>query len=55
MAKPARNGEDRRLDVERRLRYAMRKAHDPMFAILGKPRTDPPQPETPLQARVRQR
>ena len=33
----AKEPKDRRHDTERRLRYAIRKAHDRMFAILKSP------------------
>ena len=34
---PQKNPKDRRNDTERRLRYAIRKANDRMFAILRSP------------------
>ena len=42
---PQKDPKDRRLDTERRLRYAIRKAHDRMFAILRNPGEDKAKPE----------
>ena len=42
---PQKDPKDRRLDTERRLRYAIRKANDRMFAILRSPAEDKTKPE----------
>jgi hypothetical protein len=46
MTSPRKSFEDRRIDHERRLRYAVKKAHDPVFAPPAQ--KDPKTPVPPV-------
>jgi hypothetical protein len=50
MERPQKLPEERRQNIEQRLRIAVRRAHDPMFAILRNPA-----PATPSPAAARSR